>query len=66
MLPSVALAGKWRHYVGSGKEDGARVSVFEYKSQGESDPNLHAARNGLKRLRQVRHPNVLKLLDGVE
>ncbi|KAK9810296.1 hypothetical protein WJX72_008245 [[Myrmecia] bisecta] len=58
--------GSWTHHQGAGREDGTPVSVFRISAGSKTDPNLEAARNGVKRLRMVRHPNVLAFKDTAE
>ncbi|CAK0749386.1 hypothetical protein CVIRNUC_001906 [Coccomyxa viridis] len=56
----------WTHYKATKKEDGSVVSVFKLTSENAHDRKLVAARNGVKRLRMVRHPNVLAFKDTLE
>ncbi|XP_064900463.1 LOW QUALITY PROTEIN: N-terminal kinase-like protein [Columba livia] len=61
-----APAPLWRQLRGRRKADGAPVSVFVH-SLGTGDPRATAlARAALKRLRSLRHPNVLAFLDSLE
>ncbi|XP_039574148.1 N-terminal kinase-like protein [Passer montanus] len=62
-----APAPLWRLLRGRRKADGAPVSVFAHSLAPGGDPAATAlARAGLKRLRSLRHPNVLGYLDSLE
>ncbi|GBG89859.1 hypothetical protein CBR_g49707 [Chara braunii] len=58
--------GSWVHYRGTNKEDGSAVSIFSLTATSAGDGRLSAARNGVKRLRALRHPNVLTFLHSTE
>eukprot|EP00890_Picochlorum_soloecismus_P003257 jgi/Picsp_1/3932/NSC_01444-R1_protein kinase len=58
--------GHWTHSAGKMYADGSRVSVFRISAESETDPKLIAARNGVKRLKMLRHPDVLKFRETVE
>eukprot|EP00232_Nephroselmis_pyriformis_P021277 CAMPEP_0182856568 /NCGR_PEP_ID=MMETSP0034_2-20130328/2514_1 /TAXON_ID=156128 /ORGANISM="Nephroselmis pyriformis, Strain CCMP717" /LENGTH=603 /DNA_ID=CAMNT_0024987663 /DNA_START=93 /DNA_END=1900 /DNA_ORIENTATION=- len=51
--------GNWAHHKGTKNEDGSEVSIFVLKANTPSDPSLLAGRNGCKRLRTMRHPNIV-------
>lgn len=57
--------GSWTHHRGTSKDDGSPVSIFSL-SGGAQDGHIAAGRNGVKRLRTVRHPNILSFLHGTE
>ena len=42
------------------------VSVFRIAGQSENDPLIAQARNGVKRLKMLRHPNILRYIDTIE
>ncbi|XP_068035319.1 LOW QUALITY PROTEIN: N-terminal kinase-like protein [Anomalospiza imberbis] len=67
-LPDPAApAPLWRLLRGRRKADGAPVSVFTHSLAPGGDPGATAlARAGLKRLRSLRHPNILGYLDSLE
>ncbi|TRZ08297.1 hypothetical protein HGM15179_018808, partial [Zosterops borbonicus] len=67
-LPDPAApAPLWRLLRGRRKADGAPVSVFAHSLGPGGDPAATAlARAGLKRLRSLRHPNILGYLDSLE
>ncbi|KNZ58503.1 uncharacterized protein VP01_191g17 [Puccinia sorghi] len=70
----------WTQYSGIKRDDNSSVSVFIYHSSNPSNqPNsnpfiasndpkllLTFAKNSLKKLRSLRHPDVLKFIDGTE
>ena len=58
--------GQWAHHKGTAKEDGARVSIFKISAEDPNDRRLVIARNGVKRLKMVRHPNILSFKDSHE
>ncbi|KAG9146637.1 hypothetical protein Leryth_026302 [Lithospermum erythrorhizon] len=58
--------GSWIHYRASSKDDGAPVSIFALSGSNANDGHLAAGRNGVKRLRTVRHPNILSFLHSTE
>ena len=50
-----------------GQDDSSPVSVFEFDSSLPRNRNcLPVAKNALRKLRTIRHPDVLKFLDAVE
>ncbi|PIA27882.1 hypothetical protein AQUCO_07400010v1 [Aquilegia coerulea] len=58
--------GSWIHYRGTSKDDGSLVSIFSLSGSNAQDGHLAAGRNGVKRLRTVRHPNILSFLHSTE
>lgn len=58
--------GSWIHYRGTSKDDGSPVSIFALSGSNAQDGHLAAGRNGVKRLRTVRHPNILSFLHSTE
>ncbi|KAL7184138.1 hypothetical protein ACSBR2_026317 [Camellia fascicularis] len=47
-------------------DDGSPVSIFSLSGSNANDGLLAAGRNGVKRLRTVRHPNILSFLHSME
>ncbi|OEL20653.1 Trans-cinnamate 4-monooxygenase, partial [Dichanthelium oligosanthes] len=47
-------------------DDGSPVSIFSLSGSNPQDRHLVAGRNGVKRLRTVRHPNILSFLHSTE
>ncbi|KAL4189988.1 hypothetical protein AMTRI_Chr08g168240 [Amborella trichopoda] len=64
--PYSSAWGSWIHYRGTSKEDGTSVSIFALSGTNAQDGHLAAGRNGVKRLRTVRHPNILSFLYSTE
>ncbi|KAG0591818.1 hypothetical protein KC19_1G204500 [Ceratodon purpureus] len=64
--PYATAWGGWTHCRGTSKDDNSPVSIFSYTGSNAQDARLAAARNGAKRLRIVRHPNVLAFLHSTE
>uniref|UniRef100_A0A7N0TIA1 Protein kinase domain-containing protein n=1 Tax=Kalanchoe fedtschenkoi TaxID=63787 RepID=A0A7N0TIA1_KALFE len=64
--PYSAAWGSWVHHRGTSKDDGAAVSIFSLSGSNAQDGHLAAGRNGVKRLRTVRHPNILSFLHSTE
>ncbi|KAL4423761.1 hypothetical protein ABPG75_001062 [Micractinium tetrahymenae] len=58
--------GSWQHFRGTLRADGSPVSVFRLATPGKGDARLEAGRHGVKRLRTLRHPNVLVFKDSLE
>uniref|UniRef100_A0A2P2LL82 HEAT repeat-containing family protein n=1 Tax=Rhizophora mucronata TaxID=61149 RepID=A0A2P2LL82_RHIMU len=64
--PYPSAWGSWTHHRGTSKDDGSPVSIFSLSGSSAQDGHLAAGRNGVKRLRTVRHPNVLSFLHSTE
>lgn len=64
--PYSSAWGSWTHYRGTNKDDGSPVSIFSFSASNSQDGHVAAARNGVKRLRTVRHPNILSFLHSTE
>ncbi|XP_028083243.1 N-terminal kinase-like protein isoform X6 [Camellia sinensis] len=64
--PYCSSWGSWAHSRGSSKDDGSPVSIFSLSGSNANDGLLAAGRNGVKRLRTVRHPNILSFLHSME
>ncbi|KAG0700943.1 armadillo-type protein [Suillus ampliporus] len=57
----------WTLYDATKREDGSLVSVFEYDlTHPLNKSTIPLARNSLRRLRTIRHPDVLRFIDVVE
>ncbi|KAG7289669.1 hypothetical protein NEMBOFW57_006044 [Staphylotrichum longicolle] len=55
----------WTLYNGTRREDGSNCSIFSFDISANRSA-LPLARNALKKLRTLRHPGVIKVLDTVE
>ncbi|XP_007011363.2 PREDICTED: probable inactive serine/threonine-protein kinase scy1 isoform X1 [Theobroma cacao] len=64
--PYPSAWGSWSHSRGTSKDDGSSVSIFSLSGSNPQDGHLAAGRNGVKRLRTVRHPNILSFLHSTE
>ncbi|KAE8728537.1 ATP-dependent RNA helicase DBP7-like isoform X1 [Hibiscus syriacus] len=64
--PYPSAWGSWSHFRGTSKDDGSPVSIFSLTGSNPQDGHLAAGRNGVKRLRTVRHPNILSFLHSTE
>ncbi|KAK9124756.1 hypothetical protein Sjap_014358 [Stephania japonica] len=64
--PYASAWGSWTHFRGTSKDDGSSVSIFSLTGSNAQDGHLAAGRNGVKRLRTVRHPNILSFLHSTE
>lgn len=64
--PYPSAWGSWLHHRGTSKDDGSPVSIFSLSGTNAQDGHLAAGRNGVKRLRTVRHPNILSFLHSTE
>ncbi|KAK2397731.1 hypothetical protein P8452_18621 [Trifolium repens] len=64
--PYPSAWGSWLHHRGTSKDDGSPVSIFSLSGSNAQDGHLAAGRNGVKRLRTVRHPNILSFLHSTE
>lgn len=58
--------GQWAHHKGTSKEDNSAVSIFKIAATDPNDRALVIARNGVKRLKMLRHPNILAFKDSYE
>ena len=64
--PKQAFGG-WTHHKGTIKEDNTPCSVFKFVGNVNSDRvRIETARNGAKRLKLTRHPNVVHLKESLE
>ncbi|CAI2178464.1 8859_t:CDS:10 [Funneliformis geosporum] len=55
----------WSLHNGTKKEDGSSVSVFTFDCNKQKE-RLQLAKNAFKKFRTIRHPDLLRYLDGVE
>ncbi|RZC73043.1 hypothetical protein C5167_048526 [Papaver somniferum] len=61
--------GRRSNFCGSSvawKDDGSLVLIFSLTGSNDQDGHLSAGRNGVKRLRTVRHPNIISFLQSTE
>lgn len=61
------LFGGWTLLDGVSKDDNkTSVSIFKFSSSPSDTSSLHAARNAVRRMKTLRHPDCLKYLDSCE
>ena len=56
----------WKLYRGKGIEDGAPVSIFVYKRSSPEQALPPLVENCVRKLKTLRHPNVLRYIDSME
>jgi len=56
----------WKLHEGKSKASGDRVSIFALDVKAASETQLETARTTLKRIKTLRHPNVISYVDSVE
>ncbi|XP_069750360.1 N-terminal kinase-like protein isoform X2 [Narcine bancroftii] len=61
-----AAAGLWRLHRGKRKGTHEPVSVFTYEVKPNSEDQTQVAKAAFKRLKTLRHPNILSFVDGLE
>ena len=65
-LPGLEDKSIWTLHHGKKKATGDPVTVFAYDVKAGSETLLQTAKTSLKRIKTLRHPNILTFLDGVE
>ncbi|GBF94506.1 hypothetical protein Rsub_07040 [Raphidocelis subcapitata] len=65
-VPYPQAWGCWTHHPATSREDGSPASVFKLSVADPNDRKLAAARNGVRRLKMLRHPNILTYKDSLE
>ncbi|KAL3874122.1 hypothetical protein ACJMK2_037177 [Sinanodonta woodiana] len=65
-VPGLEEKSIWTLHNGKKKGTGEHVSVFCFDLKGSSESQAQLARASYKRIKTLRHPNILKFLDGVE
>ncbi|KAK3778636.1 hypothetical protein RRG08_016613 [Elysia crispata] len=56
----------WILHRGKKKSSGDPVSIFEFDIKNASETQIQTAKSSLKRIKTLRHPNILTFLDGIE
>ncbi|XP_043931699.1 N-terminal kinase-like protein [Protopterus annectens] len=59
-------AGIWSLHRGKRKSTGEPVSIFVYEVKPNSEEQTQVAKSAFKRLKTLRHPNILSYIDGLE
>jgi SCY1-like protein 1 len=65
-VPSYNDQSGWSLNTGTTKANSDPVSIFKIKLEGLSSSRKEACTNAFNRMKTIRHPNVLKFLDGIE
>ena len=65
-VPSYNDQSGWALHTGTKKATSEPVSIFKIKLEGLSSSRKEACTNAFNRVKTIRHPNVLKYLDGIE
>ncbi|CAL1534610.1 unnamed protein product [Lymnaea stagnalis] len=65
-VPGLEDKSIWTLHRGKKKGSGDPVSIFAFDVKGSSDVLIQTAKTSLKRLKTLRHPNILTFLDGIE
>ncbi|XP_074648786.1 N-terminal kinase-like protein [Tubulanus polymorphus] len=56
----------WSLHEGKRRSDGEQVSIFVFDAKNGSESTLNVAKQSFKRIKTLRHPNILTYLDGLE
>lgn len=56
----------WSLHKGKKKGSGEPVSIFVFDVKGNSESQVQTAKTSFKRIKTLRHPNILTFLDGIE
>jgi len=60
------VGGVFNLFNGTKREDSSACSIFTFEATDASRTRLPLAKNALRRLRTLRHPGVVRVLDSVE
>ena len=64
--PSYTSKQGWTLYQGTSKADKSPCSIFKFDPKNAGGNTTASAQNALKMAKTMKHPNVLRCLDGVE
>ncbi|XP_060032057.1 N-terminal kinase-like protein isoform X2 [Erinaceus europaeus] len=64
--PEGSPPGPWALHRGRKKATGSPVSIFVYEVKAGADEQTQVAKAAFKRLKTLRHPNILAYIDGLE
>ncbi|PUU79747.1 armadillo-type protein [Tuber borchii] len=56
----------WALFNGTKREDGSNCSIFSFEINDSTRSRLPLAKNALRKLRTLRHPGVVRIIDSVE
>ncbi|XP_071948081.1 N-terminal kinase-like protein isoform X3 [Antedon mediterranea] len=65
-IDSLESKSIWSLHSGKRKSNGEEVSVFVFDMKETSEAKTQTAKNAHKRLKTLRHPNILQYIDGLE
>ncbi|KAL8618368.1 hypothetical protein ACOMHN_047440 [Nucella lapillus] len=66
VIPGLEDKSLWTLYSGKKKGSGDAVSIFTFDVKAASESQVQTAKGAVKRLKTLRHPNILTFLDAVE
>ncbi|CAB1337540.1 unnamed protein product [Coregonus sp. 'balchen'] len=66
ILPETQTSGIWTLHRGKRKMGGEPVSVFVYEVSTGTEEQTQLAKAAFKRMKTLRHPNILAYVDGLE
>ncbi|XP_069116856.1 N-terminal kinase-like protein [Argopecten irradians] len=66
VVPGLEEKSIWTLHKGKKKGTNEPVSIFAFDVKGSSESQVQLAKGALKRIKTLRHPNILTFLDGIE
>ncbi|CAH1793037.1 unnamed protein product [Owenia fusiformis] len=66
IVPGIEDKSIWSLHEGKKKASGDPVSIFAFDVKGASESQVQVAKGAFKRIKTLRHPNILTFLDGIE
>lgn len=66
IVPGLEAKSIWQLHKGKKKVTGQEVSIFVFELKGGNDVLLDTAKASVKRLKTLRHPNILQYMDSLE
>lgn len=66
LVPGLEDKSIWQLHKGKKKVSGQEVSIFVFELKGGNDVLLDTAKASVKRLKTLRHPNILQYIDSLE
>ncbi|XP_033736298.1 N-terminal kinase-like protein isoform X2 [Pecten maximus] len=66
IVPGLEEKSIWTLHNGKKKSTNEPVSIFAFDVKGSSESQVQLAKGALKRIKTLRHPNILTFLDGIE
>ena len=56
----------WKAHHGTSKADGTAVTIFSLNVKEASEAQVTSAKNAVKRMKMLRHPNFVRYVDSLE